>query len=427
MNKTFSIARTEFVKHLRKPTFWLTLLGVPLLAAVISFFNADASSPEKTAIPGLSDPAQIKADIEAGKPQIGFVDLSGTVAAIPASFPAETANLYRQYPDVEAARAAMVAKEIPAFYVIPADYIAKGELIYYSPQFSPFGNSFQQSLIETLIATSLLDSGDVGYARSVLAPTQGLTIEPLNPAAAGDSAAKNDDRESAAFTLGYAFAMLLYISIFVSASLLLQALIEEKENRVIEVVLSSVSPRTLLRGKILGLGLLGLLQLSVWLAIGFAGISSRSALTSSLAAIKVAPTVWLLALVCFGLGYLIYASLMAGIGAIANTMRESSQLTIVVVLPIILPLVFLSVLINQPNGALSQALTYFPLTSPIVLVIRSAISNVPIWQTALALALMVATIVLLQSLAARMFKATTLLAGDKPSFRGLARALRANG
>ena len=53
MNKTFSIARTEFVKHLRKPTFWLTLIGVPLLAAVISFFNADASSPEKTAIPGL--------------------------------------------------------------------------------------------------------------------------------------------------------------------------------------------------------------------------------------------------------------------------------------------------------------------------------------------------------------------------------------
>lgn len=427
MNKTFSIARTEFLKHLRKPTFWLTLFGIPVLALVVSLLNSDARSPEGSAIPGLADPAKIKADIEAGKPQIGFVDQSGTVAAIPASFPEQTAALYRQYATVEEAQAALKAEEIPAFYVIPADYIAEGELIYFSPQLSPFGNGFQETLIETLIATSLLESGDVIYARSVLEPTQGLTIEPLTPAAAGSGAANDGDRDSAAFALGYGFAMLLYVSIFVSASLLLQALIEEKENRVIEVVLSSVSPRSLLRGKILGLGLLGLLQLTVWLGIGFASMSSGASLVSALSAIKVGPGVWALAVVCFGLGYLIYASLMAGIGAIANTMRESSQLTVVVVLPIILPLIFLGVLIDQPNGTLAQVLSYIPLTSPIVLVIRSAISTVPVWQVALSLGLMVAGIIVLQSLAARMFKATTLLAGDKPSFRGLARALRGNG
>lgn len=427
MNKTFSIARTEFLKHLRKPTFWLTLLGIPVLALVVSLLNSDASGQENRAIPGLADPAKIKADIEAGKPQIGFVDQSGVVAGIPASFPAETAALYRQYASVEAAQAALKAEEIPAFYVIPADYIAEGELIYYSSQFSPFGNGFQETLIETLIATNLLGSGDVGYARSVLAPTQGLTIEPLTPAADGAAAANDSERDSAAFALGYGFAMLLYVSIFVSASLLLQALIEEKENRVIEVVLSSVSPSSLLRGKILGLGLLGLFQLTVWLGIAFAGMSSGSSLVSSLSAIKVGPGVWALALVCFALGYMIYASLMAGIGAIANTMRESSQLTIIVVLPIILPLIFLAVLIEQPNGTLAQVLSYIPLTSPIVLVIRSAISSVPVWQVALSLGLMVAAIVVLQSVAARMFKATTLLAGDKPSMRGLFRALRANG
>ena len=422
MNKTWSIARTEFIKHLRKPSFWLTVLGIPLLALVISLAGSVGDDPDQAAIPGLADPAKIQADIEAGKPQVGFVDLSGQIGAIPASFPAQTAALYRQYPSVEAAQIALNAEEIPAFYVIPADYLAKGELGYYSSQFSPFGNGFQESLIETLIATSLLDSADVRYARNVLAPTQGLTMEKLNPLASA-TAASEAERESAAFTLGYAFAMLLYISIFLSASLLLQALIEEKENRVIEVVLSSVSPRTLLRGKIIGLGLLGLLQLSLWLSLGYARLSLVSKGLGSLS-LNVPPLVWALAVLCFILGYLLYASLMAGIGAVANTMRESSQLTVIVVLPIILPLLFLSVLIDQPNGVVAQALTYFPLTAPIVLVIRSAITAVPLWQVVLSLAIMVGSVLLLQSVAARMFKATTLLSGVKPSFGGLVRALR---
>ena len=186
MNKTLSIARTEFIKHLRKPTFWLTLFGIPLLAAVISLFSGDAAEETK-GIPGLVSPEQIAAEIEAGKAQIGFVDLSGRVPAIPASFPETTAALYRRYATVDEAQAALKAGDIPAFYIIPADYIAKGELIRYSPQFNPFGNNFQESLIETLLATSLLESGDVRYARAILEPSALISVDSLSKPSGEDA------------------------------------------------------------------------------------------------------------------------------------------------------------------------------------------------------------------------------------------------
>jgi len=94
------------------------------------------------------------------------------------------------------------------------------------------------------------------------------------------------------------------------------------------------------------------------------------------------------------------------------------------VLPIILPLMFLGVIITQPNGTLSQVLTYVPLTAPIVLVMRAAISAISLWEVGLSLLSMAATVVLLQILAARLFKATTLLSGAKPSLGGFVRALR---
>ncbi|MBA3470416.1 MAG: ABC transporter permease [Herpetosiphonaceae bacterium] len=424
MNKTISIARTEFLKHLQKPTFWLTLLGVPILLVVVSLLGNAGDPGSSQAIPGLATPDQIAAEIKAGKPQVGFVDQSGLVPGIPASFPAETAALYRQYASIDEAQAALANEEIPGFYIIPADYLTKGELVRYSPQFNPFGGALQESLIEIVIATNLLDSQDVLYARALLEPTAGLKVEALNPPVNSAEVQNESVRQEAAFALGTGFALLLYISIFMSASLLLQALIEEKENRVIEVVLSSVSPRHLLQGKIAGLGLLGLFQVSVWLAIAGGALVGGSKIMATLSAIKVTPLVWALALVCFILGYLIYASLMAGIGAIANTMRESSQLTVIVVLPIIIPLMFLSVIITQPNGTLSQVLTYVPLTAPIVLVMRAAISAIPLWQVGVSLLGMVATVILLQILAARIFKANTLLSGAKPSLGGFVRALR---
>ncbi|HEY1014187.1 MAG TPA: ABC transporter permease [Herpetosiphonaceae bacterium] len=418
-DKTWVIARGEAVKHLRKPTFWIALFALPLIAAVI-IFATGGSTAQGPSIPGLGpiDPS----DLQSGKPQVGVVDQSGLVGEIPASFPPELAALYRIYPSEAEAERAVAADEIPTFYTVPADYLATGELHQVSPQLSPFSSELQGDLIELLLTTSLLDSKDVRYASAIMDATSALRVQKLDAPANGEVSER--DRMSAAFSAGMAFALILYASIFSSANLLLQALIEEKENRVIEVILSSASPQAILRGKILGLGALGLLQLAIWLGLGALGLAGGASRLAALANISVAPWVWALALVCFLLGYLMYASIMAGVGAVANTMRESSQLVMFFSIPIILPLVFLSVLITQPGGTFARVLTFIPLTSPMVLVVRSVISSVPLWEIGLALALMVLTVALLQRGAARIFRATTLLAGAKPSLGALVRALR---
>ncbi len=306
--------------------------------------------------------------------------------------------------------------------MIPSDYLATGKLQRYSNQVNPFGDSLQSSLVELLLSTSLYPDNDSSYAFLLQQPTTQLKVE--GPDGPINKAANEGERMQSAFTLGMGLALLLYISIFSSANLLLQSLIEEKENRVIEVMLSSLNPRSLLQGKILGLGLLGLIQVGIWITIGAVVTGQGASLSSMMANVEIPLGAWFLALISFLLGYAMYASLMAGIGAVANTMRESSQLTVIVGLPIIIPLVFLSIIIDQPNGGFTTGLSIFPLTAPVVLTIRSVLTSVPLWQIALSISLMVLTVIGLQFVTARMFRASTLLRGSKASVGAMWQALR---
>lgn len=423
-NKMFSVAQNEFIKHIRKPTFWLAVFGMPLMIAVISFLGrSDANSNrDGFAVPGLGDPAKISEDILEGKLKIGFVDQSGVIKGIPSSFDPQTASLYLQYPDIDQGLAALEKADIPALYVIPSDYVATGKVQRYSNQVNPFGDSLQSSLLELLLSTSLYPDTGSSYAFLTQQPTAQLKVE--GPDGPINKAANEGERMQSAFILGMGLALLLYISIFSSANLLLQSLIEEKENRVIEVMLSSLRPRSLLQGKILGLGLLGLIQVSIWITIGAVVTGQGASLSSMLANVEIPLGAWFLALISFLLGYAMYASLMAGIGAVANTMRESSQLTVIVGLPIIIPLIFLSIIIDQPNGGFTTALSMFPLTAPVVLTIRSVLTNVPFWQVAVSVVLMTLTVLGLQFVTARMFRASTLLRGSKASFGAMWQALR---
>ena len=424
MQKVLLIARTEFIKHLRKPSFWFTLLFVPVLLLIIMLTNNTDEAGE--GIPGLEVATQVQADPTILR--LGVVDQSGLIEAIPSGFPQTTADLYQLFASATEAEAAVKSEAIQAYYVVPADYLQTGIIYRYSEQFDPFLGSLQEQLVELLLLTSMAPEQDTLYARALLDPTVGLSVESVNPSADTSAAEATNavQKQQEAFLLGIMFSMVLYMSIFVSASWLLQALLEEKENRVIEVVLSSVTSQQLLLGKTLGLGLLGLFELLVWLGFGAVLLAQGPSLTTALIAVDISVWMALLMLVCFILGFLMYGSLMAGIGAVANTMRESSQLTVVMAVPIIIPLIFSSVLITQPNGILAQVLTYIPLTAPIVLVMRAAITTLPLWQILLSIGLMFVMFVALQLLAARMFRASNLLSGTQPTLRGVLRAMRAD-
>jgi ABC-2 type transport system permease protein len=214
------------------------------------------------------------------------------------------------------------------------------------------------------------------------------------------------------FFLPYIVTMFFYIIILTSASLLLSSISTEKENRVIEIVMTSVTPTQMLTGKIIALGATGLIQTVVWSGAGLLLLRLGGTSFNIPIAFQLPVSILVWGVVFFLLGYALYGSLMAGLGALVPNLREASQATTVIIIPLIIPLLFINNLINDPNGVLSLVLSLFPLTSPVSMMTRLSATNVPVWQLLLAIALLVGTVYLVIRGVAGMFRAQNLLSGQ---------------
>lgn len=327
MKKIMLILKNEIVTLISRPSFWLGTLGLPLVAglifAVVGAINKNAPASE-TISQVFTGPQEVCTE--------GYVDLSGILQEIPESIPAGT---FVAYPDEAAARAALDAGEIAAFYIVPADFLASGEVTYVRPDFNPLSSSGDDlSGLFTWALQVNLAGGDWFFANLVNGPMQ-LDEISLAPVAAPD------ESNPVAMWTPYAITLLFYMLIITNASLLLGNISKEKENRIMEVLLTSVTPRQLLTGKIVGLGIVGLLQTALWLGTTFVllNISGRTFQLPAGIDLPVSFILW--GLVFFLLGYAVYASLMAGLGALAPNLREASQATFVIMLPMMVPL-FLS-------------------------------------------------------------------------------------
>jgi ABC-2 type transport system permease protein len=209
-----------------------------------------------------------------------------------------------------------------------------------------------------------------------------------------------------------------------AAGYLLQSLGKEKENRVMEVLLSSIRPFQLLAGKVLGLGAIGLLQMIVWTVLALFVFRENGSPMSNITLPTLSVGTWILIVLHFVVGYLVYASLFAGLGAMASSVKESSQYTFLLMLPTFLPMWFNSIMITAPNGSFATILSLFPLTAPISMPVRLAVTAVPMWQWLASLAGCVVTAVFLLWGATKFFRSKTLLSGQSPSLRLVWQTLR---
>jgi len=237
------------------------------------------------------------------------------------------------------------------------------------------------------------------------------------------TAPERDQSNPLTFFLPYAVTFLFYIVIITSASLLLNSITGEKQNRMMELLMTSVTPRQMLTGKIIALGLAGLLQTVVWSGSGLLVLRYSGRNLALADAFQLPASILLWGILFFLLGYAVYASLMAGIGALVPSMREASQLTTVVIIPLIIPLMFISLLIQTPNSMLSVILSLFPLTSPVAMMTRLAATHVPLWQIGIALILLVLTAVYFIRVSANLFRAQNLLSGKSMSAKNFIRAM----
>jgi ABC-2 type transport system permease protein len=235
---------------------------------------------------------------------------------------------------------------------------------------------------------------------------------------------QRDQNHLLAFFLPYGVTMLLYIVTLSASSLMLSSITTEKQNRVIEILMVSVTPIQLLTGKIIALGLAGLLQTVVWGGAGFLLLRLSGSAFNLPAGFILPPSILLWAIVFFLLGYTVYGSLMAGVGALVPNLREGSQATTMIILPMIVPIFFISAVVASPNGGIATFLSLFPLTAPVGMMTRLSAGTVPLWQIMVSVGLLIFTAVLIVRAVSGLFRAQTLLSGKEFSlglfFRSLA-------
>ncbi|MDP3449744.1 MAG: ABC transporter permease [Anaerolineaceae bacterium] len=399
MSKTWLVLKNEFLSAVMRRSFLLTLVLLPLMSfiilLVVSGIQKSSGDANTDALTDFFSPK-----VESSNLPEGFIDLSGIVKEVP---PASQEKLLR-YDNEEAAKKAVEAGTISAYYVIEKDYLAEGTVLYMRPDFNPLGGMENTGAIETLMANALTD-GDIELAYRVQDP---LNVKEVSLAATPQRSSSN----MLTFFLPYIVTFLFYIVILTSSSLLLNNISTEKQNRMMEILMTSVTPRQMLTGKIIALGFVGLLQTIVWSGSGYLMLLFSGQQFALGDAFKLPPSILIWGIIYFILGYAVYASLMAGVGALVPNIREASQTTTIVILPLIIPLVFISSLIQAPNSPLSVVLSLFPLTAPVSMMTRLAATTVPFWQTALAAVLIGLTALFLVQSAAKMFRAQNLLSGQ---------------
>jgi len=407
VNNIISVFLYEFKRNLLRRGFLFTTFGLPALAIAIFLglqaFN-DGGTPTST-----EQLAEYDFQIETVE-VAGYVDESGLFEEPSGDNP--LTGILIAFDTTEAARTALDADEIDAYYSIPADYAETGQVQLVLPTFSL--TQVTSGPFDSLVYSQILDQVDP-FTLSLLVQPASYTETLLER----DETLVDESASTGNTGLANAFAFLLILGLFTTNGYLMQSLIEEKETRIIEILISSVKPVQLLIGKIFALGALGLFQITVYLiALLIASQIGGDAL-SFLADVDIAADVLLLTVVYFIMGYLLFAALFGTVGVIANSVSEAPNLTIIFVLPATVPLILADTIVQEPGGTLATTLSYFPLTAPMAMVMRLSVGSVPVADIIVSLVILSASIVGMMWLAGRFFRVQTLLAGKRPALKDL--------
>jgi len=413
MKKIWTVAGHEFITTITRPgVIFSTLLppALGLIALVVAgFFGGQAGQ----FFEGLGSQFVPQDN------QVGYVDYTGTFTPPLPQYAGE----FIPYAEEQAARAALIAGDIPGYLVIPTDYMATGQVIGYTKGRGISGAmAVDSDEVEAfLVAHLLAGQVDPALQERVTNPAKVSIVTLSEGAEAGQS---DVWAILSSFVLPIVFTMMLSITIFVSAGFLLQGVGEEKERRVIEILISSLTPTELLAGKILGLGAVGLTQILVWFGTGWALMGGVAVVFAVAGVLPFGVGTLILALIYFLLGYLLFATLMAAVGSLGTTAREGQQLAGFFSMAAFVPMWFMGFIMTNPNSLLARILSYFPLTAPTMVLLRLGMGEVPAVDIAISLVVLIAAIVFCLWGGAKIFRMGLLTYGKRPSIKEIWLALR---
>ena len=404
MKKTGIIARHEFTTTIRRISYILLTLSFPVLGLLgmlvfmgVANWGGEGAPPEEF--------------------KIGYVDNTGIFN----DYTNPEGAVFIVYDTNDEAMEALFTEELNEYFVIPEDYLETGLIARFTIERELEQPWETRTLTEDFLIANLLDGkvSDEVLLR-VQTPMQSVSNR-LDPETGEIIPAES---ELTAFAMPYVFALLFMMSLFFTSGYLLQGVSEEKENRLIEILLSSVSARQLLSGKVIGLGAAGLMQIVVWLISAMALLAIASIFISLPEGLTIPIGLFIFGIIYFILGYLLFGILMATLGSIGSTARESSQWTGIIVMPAIIPVILIGLFIENPSHLIFTIFTLFPLTAPVAAIMKLSIGAFPIWELLLSIAILIASILGAMWLAARVFRTFLLMYGNRPSLREMRRYIR---
>lgn len=400
MRNMWRIARAEFLRLAGKRSFILAMIGMPLLIGVVMAAGILVAMPK-------SDDRSV-----------GYVDLSGVMQGAPAAGYAadQGAPSVLPYEDETAARAALDAGEIQAFYVVPEDYLATRAVTAYTLGESPSNaarSAFRDLLQGHLVAAAPPDS------QTVLLEGTELYYREVD-----------DARETpvgayiAGLVLPLAIGFFFVMVVMSSGGYLLQAVTTEKESRMVEVMMTTVSPLALIGGKAVGLIGVALAQVSVWLITLVVAFAVARTQVPVLAEIALPWSTLAVCAIFFLPTYILLAGMMITVGSMVTEVEHGQQISGFFNLLFILPFFVFVLLLSNPDHPILVALTLFPTTSMMTIAMRWGLTAVPVWQLGLSFALLLGAALASVWVASKVFRLGMLRYGQPLSVASLLKLLR---
>jgi len=421
MQRILKVAKREYIETAKTKTFIIGMLMTPIIIGAIIFFTKAVSGDKAGPRPSI---------------RVAVTDLSKTLAEdIKISFDNyNKRNPDRQFllqrldvqQDANSNEAKGKAKlrngQLDAYVVLDEDILeGPGKIRFYTYKPKPANvdafwtieNFFRKAVENRRYEIEEIDQKLLARLRNV--PLERLEIG----AAVGQEQVQSQGQRIAGMMVPFFFMYLIFMGMVGTGQHMLSSIIEEKNSRIIEVLLSALSPFQLMAGKILGLAGIGLTVMALWSAAAYAAARWQGL------NVDVGPELMVYFVIYYILGYLLFSAILTGIGSVCNTIKETQSLMMPVMLIFIIPMMGWFKLVQSPDGTLARVLSFVPPVTPMVMVLRLAAgSNVLFVEIAASILVLAVAVLLVIWAAAKIFRAGILMYGKKPGLFEILRWLR---
>lgn len=428
MRNIWLITKREYITKVRTKAFIISTLAMPLIIAIfilpsrlatmkiggtqrIVVVCADPSLAEKVQ-QELQTPAAKNSNSKDVPGENSGKDLAGKYV-IEISTDLSDAERNR-------IRGRLSRKEIDGYLWLGPEQLASRKFAYVRRETGDFmdQSGVRSAVRSALVAQALSQHGLSAAESADVLKDVNLEVVQI------DRGQEKKINAGAAFAASFALVLLLYTTVLFYGVAVMRAVIEEKSSRILEVLLSSVKPKELMAGKIIGVGAVGLTQFAIW-CVMVTVVAAPGAMAADLfRKAQISPWSMIAFGVFFLLGYALYATVYAALGAMVNTEQEGQQMQIIIMLPLILAISFVMIVMRDPNGALATWVSMIPFVSPVVMFLRVVVQTPPFWQILLSIAILVTTIYGLVVLCSRIYRIGILMYGKRPTLPEIVRWIK---